>query len=157
FCLLIPAAAYAASRLPAVTARVSALAAAHSSSPATDTAATPSWYADLFLKWPRRSISAIRAIAARPCCGALGARVVHLGAYQGHGSLGTPHNILIIWAAIMQGGIQVNSDGHRFCDESRGYSEQAADVLRQPDGIAWSVFDERIAGIARQFEDFRNA
>jgi fumarate reductase flavoprotein subunit len=88
---------------------------------------------------------------------ALGPRLVHLGAYQGHGSLGTPHNIQITWAVIMQGGIQVNSDGRRFCDESRGYSEQAADVLRQPNGIAWSVFDGRIAGIARQFEDFRNA
>jgi fumarate reductase flavoprotein subunit len=88
---------------------------------------------------------------------ALDARLSHLGAYQGHGSVATPHNILISWAVIMQGGIQVNRDGRRFCDESRGYSEQAADVLRQPDGIAWSVFDARIALVARQFEDFRNA
>ncbi len=76
---------------------------------------------------------------------ALGAQLAHLGAYQGHGSVATPHNILITWAVIMQGGIQVNSEGRRFCDESRGYSEQAADVLRQPGGIAWDVFDERIA------------
>ena len=88
---------------------------------------------------------------------ALGAKLMHLGAYQGHGSLATPHNILITWAVIMQGGIQANSEGRRFCDESRGYSEQAADVLRQPGGVAWSIFDERIAGVARQFEDFRNA
>jgi fumarate reductase flavoprotein subunit len=57
----------------------------------------------------------------------------------------------------MQGGFQVNAEGRRFCDESRGYSEQAADVLRQPGGIAWDVFDARIAGIARQFEDFQSA
>jgi fumarate reductase flavoprotein subunit len=88
---------------------------------------------------------------------ALGAQLSHLGAYQGHGSLATPHNILISWAVIMQGGIQVNAEGRRFCDESRGYSEQAADVLRQPGGIAWDVFDARIASVARQFEDFRNA
>ena len=88
---------------------------------------------------------------------ALGARLAHLGAYQGHGSVATPHNILISWAVIMQGGIQVNAEGRRFCDESRGYSEQAADVLRQPAGFAWDVFDDRITGIARQFEDFRNA
>ena len=88
---------------------------------------------------------------------ALGASLAHLGAYQGHGSVATPHNILITWAVIMQGGIQINADGCRFCDESRGYSEQAADVLRQPGGIAWDVFDERIAGVARQFEDFRAA
>jgi fumarate reductase flavoprotein subunit len=88
---------------------------------------------------------------------ALGAQLAHLGAYQGHGSVATPHNILITWAVIIQGGIQINRDGRRFCDESQGYSEQAAEVLRQPGGIAWSVFDARIASIARQFEDFRNA
>jgi fumarate reductase flavoprotein subunit len=88
---------------------------------------------------------------------ALGAQLAHLSGYQGHGSVATPHNILISWAAMMQGGVQVNSEGRRFCDESRGYSEQATDVLRQPGGIAWNVFDERIASVARQFEDFREA
>lgn len=87
----------------------------------------------------------------------LGAQLAHLGAYQGHGSVATPHNILITWAVIMQGGIQINREGRRFCDESQGYSEQAAEVLRQPDGIAWNVFDARIASVARQFEDFRTA
>jgi len=88
---------------------------------------------------------------------ALGAQLSHLGAYQGHGSVATPHNILISWAVIMQGGIQINREGRRFCDETLGYSEQAAEVLRQPGGFAWSVFDARIATVARQFEDFRNA
>jgi fumarate reductase flavoprotein subunit len=88
---------------------------------------------------------------------ALGAALAHLGAYQGHGSVATPHNILISWAVIMQGGIQVNGEGRRFCDESRGYSEAAAEVLRQPGRIAWDIFDARIASVARQFEDFRAA
>jgi fumarate reductase flavoprotein subunit len=88
---------------------------------------------------------------------ALGAQSADLGAYQGHGSVASPHNILITWAVIMQGGIQVNVEGRRFCDESQGYSEQAAEVLRQPNGMAWSVFDARIASVARQFEDFRDA
>jgi len=88
---------------------------------------------------------------------ALGAELAHLGGYQGHGSVATPHNILVSWAVIMQGGIQINAEGCRFCDETRGYSEAAADVLRQPGGIAWDVFDERIAGVARQFDDFCNA
>jgi fumarate reductase flavoprotein subunit len=88
---------------------------------------------------------------------ALGAQLSHLGAYQGHGSVATPHNILITWAAIMQGGIQINGEGLRFCDESQGYSEQAAEVLRQPGEFAWSVFDARIASVARQFQDFRDA
>ena len=42
---------------------------------------------------------------------ALGAQLTHLGAYQGHGSVATPHNILITWAVIMQGGIQINTRG----------------------------------------------
>ena len=106
-----------------------------------------------------RSISVIRATAATLCIwgDALGAQLSHLGAYQGHGSVATPHNILISWAVIMQGGIQINREGRRFCDETRGYSEQAAEVLRQPGGFAWDVFDARIAEVARQFEDFRNA
>ncbi|MBX6329943.1 MAG: FAD-dependent oxidoreductase, partial [Pseudolabrys sp.] len=88
---------------------------------------------------------------------ALGAKLAFLSAYQGHGSVATPHNILITWAIITEGGFQVNAAGRRFCDESRGYSEQAVEVLRQPGRIAWSVFDARIARIARQFEDFRTA
>ena len=39
----------------------------------------------------------------------------------------------------------------------QGYSEQAAVVLRNAGGAAFDIFDERIAGIARQFEDFRQA
>ena len=88
---------------------------------------------------------------------ALGAQLANLAGYQGHGSVATPHNILITWAVIMQGGIQINREGRRFCDETRGYSEQAAEVLQQPGGIAWNVFDARIASVARQFEDFREA
>lgn len=88
---------------------------------------------------------------------ALDAKLSHLGAYQGHGSVAMPHNILITWAVIMEGGFQVNAEGRRFCDESRGYSEQAAEVLRQPGHTAWNVFDERITNVARQFEDFRAA
>jgi fumarate reductase flavoprotein subunit len=86
---------------------------------------------------------------------ALGAELDHLGAYQGHGSVATPHNILVTWATIVEGGFQVNTEGRRFRDESRGYSEQAADVLRQPGHVAWNVFDARIADVARQFADFR--
>jgi fumarate reductase flavoprotein subunit len=37
------------------------------------------------------------------------------------------------------------------------HSEQAAAVIAEPESIAFSIFDERIAIIARQFEDFRRA
>jgi fumarate reductase flavoprotein subunit len=88
---------------------------------------------------------------------ALGAATEQLSGHQGHGSVAHPHGILITWAVIMEGGIQVNTEGVRFSNETEGYSEQAAKVLVQPGGIAWDVFDARIAGIARQFEDFRSA
>nr|WP_295827016.1 FAD-dependent oxidoreductase [uncultured Azospirillum sp.] len=88
---------------------------------------------------------------------ALGAATRHLSGHQGHGSVAHPAGILVTWATITEGGVQVNAKGRRFSNEAQGYSEQAAIVLRQPDGIAWTVFDERIAGIARQFEDFRQA
>ncbi|MDP9835445.1 fumarate reductase flavoprotein subunit [Neorhizobium huautlense] len=88
---------------------------------------------------------------------ALGAASRHLNGHQGHGSVAHPAGILISWATVTEGGFQVNAEGRRFSNEARGYSEQAAEVLRQPDAIAWTIFDERIAGIVRQFEDFRRA
>jgi fumarate reductase flavoprotein subunit len=88
---------------------------------------------------------------------ALGARLLHMSGYQGHGSVAHPHGILITWAAIMEGGFQVNIRGQRFSNESFGYSEQAAKVIAEPEAIAFDIFDERIAAIARQFEDFRQA
>ena len=87
----------------------------------------------------------------------LGAATRDLSGHQGHGSVAQPASLLITWATVTEGGIQVNRDGRRFSDESHGYSEQAAAVLQQPGGIAWTVFDERVAAIARQFEDFRQA
>ena len=88
---------------------------------------------------------------------ALGAELRQLGACQGHGSVATPHNVLISWALMMEGGIQVNAEGRRFSNEHLGYSEQALAVLRQPGGIAWDVFDERLHALGLEFEDFRNA
>jgi fumarate reductase flavoprotein subunit len=85
---------------------------------------------------------------------ALGAKIRHLSAYQGHGSVAYPHGILITWATITEGGFQINAEGQRFSDESRGYSEAAASVIAQPGSIAFNVFDERVAAVASQFEDF---
>ena len=87
----------------------------------------------------------------------LGAATCHLGAYQGHGNVAHPHGILITWAVITEGGVQVNRDGDRFWNEAQGYSEAARAVLAQPGGEAFAIFDARIAGIARQFADFREA
>jgi fumarate reductase flavoprotein subunit len=88
---------------------------------------------------------------------ALGAATRHLGAYQGHGNVAHPHGILITWATITEGGFQVNDAGERFWNEAQGYSEAARAVLSQPGGTAWTIFDSRIASIARQFADFKAA
>jgi fumarate reductase flavoprotein subunit len=88
---------------------------------------------------------------------ALGAKLRHMSGHQGHGSVAHPHGILVSWAVIMEGGFQVNAEGRRFWNESQGYSEAALAVLGQPGGVAFDIFDARIAGIARQFEDFRRA
>jgi fumarate reductase flavoprotein subunit len=87
----------------------------------------------------------------------IGAATEHLGAYQGHGNVAHPHGILITWATITEGGVQVNLAGERFWNEAQGYSEAARAVLSQPNGEAFAIFDGRIAMIARQFEDFKRA
>lgn len=88
---------------------------------------------------------------------ALGAGVLDMGAYQGHGSWASPHGMLITWAVMTEGGIQVNAAGNRFANEHQGYSEAAVDVLAQPDSVAWNVYDQRIHDLGMTFEDYRDA
>ena len=88
---------------------------------------------------------------------ALGADARDLSGYQGHGNVAHPHGVLITWALMMEGGIQVNAAGQRFSNEHSGYSEQAVAVLAQPGGIAWTIFDERLHALGRDFDDFRAA
>jgi fumarate reductase flavoprotein subunit len=88
---------------------------------------------------------------------ALGGEAKHMTAYQGHGSVATPHGILITWALMMEGGIQVNAEGARFANEHQGYSEQVVSVLNQPGRVAWNIFDARLRALGRDFEDFRQA
>ena len=88
---------------------------------------------------------------------ALGADLRDLSSYQGHGSVASPHGILITWALMMAGGIQVNARGERFADEHGGYSEQCLPVLEQPGGCVWNVFDERRHRLGMEFDDYRTA
>ena len=84
----------------------------------------------------------------------LGAELADMGAYQGHGSWAIPQGSLISWALMMEGGIQINRFGARFHDETQGYSEAAVQVLNQPDGVAWTVFDNQLLQFAQDFPDF---
>ena len=58
---------------------------------------------------------------------------------------------------MMEGGIQINKKGVRFSNEHKGYSEQAVNVLSQPEKIAFNIFDERLCELGRKFDDFRKA
>ncbi len=86
---------------------------------------------------------------------ALGAAVADMGSYQGHGAVAWPHRKPIMWGVLTGGGFQVNARGERFSDEVRGYSEQAYDVIRQPDAAAWNIFDERCETPALDFTDYQ--
>ena len=87
----------------------------------------------------------------------MGARLADMGAYQGHGSWAMPQGALVSWGLMMEGGIKVNQWGDRFHDENQGYSEAATQVLAQPGGMAWCVFDDPILRFAQDFPDFRDA
>lgn len=84
----------------------------------------------------------------------LGADVACLDAYQGHGSVATPHGVLLTWATVMHGAVLVNRDGERFGDESQGYSEFARLVIAQPGSEAWVILDARIDSACRSFADY---
>ncbi len=88
---------------------------------------------------------------------ALGAAMADLASYQGHGSVAHPHGILVSWALMMEGGVQVNALGRRFSNEHDGYSEQGRRVIAQPGGVAWDVYDERLHRLGMEFEDYRQA
>ncbi|MFK7941368.1 MAG: FAD-binding protein, partial [Paracoccaceae bacterium] len=88
---------------------------------------------------------------------AMGAATRDLTAYQGHGSVAHPHGILITWALMMEGGVQVNAAGARFSNEHAGYSEQSVNVLEQPGGVAWNLYDERLHQLGLGFPDYRQA
>ncbi len=86
---------------------------------------------------------------------ALGAATGDMASYQGHGSVAHPHGLPLTWAVITQGGFQVNRDGLRFANEMRGYSEHAEEVIRQPGGLAWDIYDARCEVPALGFHDYR--
>jgi fumarate reductase flavoprotein subunit len=88
---------------------------------------------------------------------ALGAATADMSAYQGHGGLAKGFGIPILWPCIVEGGIQINVDGNRFSDESRGYSEQAVDVLQQEGACAWTFYDERRHQLMLEFDDYQEA
>ncbi|WP_416408960.1 FAD-dependent oxidoreductase [Agrobacterium rosae] len=110
----------------------------------------------------------IPEIADAECCGHLsntgdavkwgaqiGAALADMGAYQGHGSVAHPHALPLTWAVITKGGILLNTQGQRFSNEMRGYSEHAAEVAAQPEHIAWDIYDSKGDEAGMGFYDYR--
>ena len=85
----------------------------------------------------------------------LGAELRHMEAFQGHGAIAIPHGALVSWALMAGGGILVNRAGRRFADEARGSSDLAPEVVAQPGGFAWAVYDARLHESAMRFTNYR--
>jgi fumarate reductase flavoprotein subunit len=79
----------------------------------------------------------------------LEAATEHMGSYQGHAYVAHPDGPLVTWGVVVNGAILVNRDGRRFGNEMVGYSEFAANILSQPDGEAWEIFDEEVYEASR--------
>ncbi|WP_344073264.1 FAD-dependent oxidoreductase, partial [Prauserella alba] len=86
----------------------------------------------------------------------LGAASGFLDAYQGHGAVGAKSGTLVGWATIIHGGILVDLDGRRFGDETRGYSEYAAELAARRGATGWIVIDETIHRQCLPFRDFQD-
>ncbi|WP_326565625.1 FAD-dependent oxidoreductase [Amycolatopsis rhabdoformis] len=87
---------------------------------------------------------------------ALGARLGNTAAYQGYAAVAYPHGSITSWTTVEMGGLLINGTGHRFGDESHGYSGFADAVLATP--APWHVvFDttirDYVAGHEEEFAD----
>lgn len=89
---------------------------------------------------------------------ALDAELACMDSYQGHATVVQGTGALSTYAVIMNGGFLVNEAGERFGNEAKGYSALAIDVVEQPDGVAYEIFDERIfEKLEGEFDDFDEA
>lgn len=64
------------------------------------------------------------------------------GTYGSHPETGEEFHELL--TAYYQGAIIVNRDGRRFTDESQSYKTLGRDVLEQPDGLGFEIFDATV-------------
>jgi fumarate reductase flavoprotein subunit len=86
---------------------------------------------------------------------ALGAALGCMDAYQGYGALAEPYGIIVNYETVMHGGITVNVEGKRFSNENADISGQALNVLRQPQGIGWIIFDDQRRALVEDLPEFR--
>lgn len=87
----------------------------------------------------------------------LGANVANMKAYQGHGVFSEELDKSLDLNILYRGGILVNKDGHRFTNEHKGYSELSPEVLSQPTGHVYMIFDQENADNTSRFKEFDDA
>lgn len=86
---------------------------------------------------------------------ALGGATGNMNAFQGYGALAEPYGVVLNYDTVMRGGITVNTHGKRFSNENEDISAQALNVLQQPDGIGWVIFDDERREICAELPEFK--
>lgn len=72
----------------------------------------------------------------------LGAGMANMKAYQGHGVFSEKFGASVDLNILYRGGILVNKEGFRFTNEHKDYSELSPEVLAQPTGHVYMVFNQ---------------
>lgn len=86
----------------------------------------------------------------------LGGAVGNMDAFQGYGALAEKYGIIVNYDMVMKGGIAVNLLGERFSNEVEDISGQAINVLQQPGGQSWIIFDDERRKLVENFPEFRD-
>jgi fumarate reductase flavoprotein subunit len=85
----------------------------------------------------------------------LGAATADMAAFQGYGALSIESGVLVNYNIIMEGGIQVNARGERFSNELFDISGQSKQVLAQPNGLAWVIYDDKLRQSALRWPEYQ--
>ncbi|MFN2100249.1 FAD-dependent oxidoreductase [Altererythrobacter sp. MF3-039] len=74
----------------------------------------------------------------------IGGALADMGSYQGYAMLTDPQGITVPPGLLVEGGILLNRDGERFVDESRDIAGMMHQVIEQPEGFVWVIYDAEI-------------
>ncbi|MBT5242079.1 MAG: FAD-dependent oxidoreductase [Rhodospirillaceae bacterium] len=83
--------------------------------------------------------------------------VADMSSFQGYGALAHPQELLFNYNYVIDGGVQVNRNGERFSDEMADVSGQGVKVMRQPDHIAYMIYDETLHNRYKHLHETRQA
>jgi len=87
----------------------------------------------------------------------LGAAVADMTAFQGYGALAHPQELLFNYNYVIDGGVLVNRDGERFSDEMADVSGQGVKVMRQPEHVAFMIYDQTLHERYRRLHETKQA